>query len=551
VTSGTALLERPAGAVARRGGTLRLYGNGDVDQLDPAVADASAADLLRLLSRQLVTYEARQDLRDWQAGVPVPDVAIHVPSTYNMGLGASQRGYVLHLRPDVYWDTTPERPVTAHDFVRGFKRMCNPLSRPRALTYFTSSIRGMADFCAGFEAAISPASATADALAAYQDAHEIPGVFAVDDETLVIEVVRPALDFVHMLALPCASAAPVEYEAFLPGSRELQLNLRSNGPYRVAHYVPGRELVLERNPAWRRGADPVRRAYVESVEVTAARTSRGRIEASIDAGDADLAWGPESPRVPLDAQAPGSYALDPYLVFNVATGSAALKDVRVRRAIAAAIDKSALAEVARRAGDLDACTAATIVPPNNDAHHELSAAAPDPALARALLAEAGYADGLTLVAAHGEHDLDAELARSWAADLERVGIGARLVRQGRHGLGWDVATRTWSADWTSLNGRVFLQPLFQTGASANDGGYSSALVDALVDRALSAAIEEPRYAAAAWRDVEREVLADVAVVPLLHRAPGVSRRSERVRNALALPAHRYAYDLSAVWLEAS
>src|SRR6185437_3436756 len=110
------------------------------------------------------------------------------------------------------------------------------------------------------------------------------------------------------------------------------------------------------------------------------------------------------------------------------------------------------------------------------------------------------------------------------------------------GLGWDVATRSWSADWTSLNGRVFLQPLFQTGASANDGGYSSALVDELIARALAAAIEQPHSAEAAWRDVESELLADVAVVPLLFSAPGVPHRSERVHDALAVPAHRYACD---------
>jgi peptide/nickel transport system substrate-binding protein len=36
-----------------------------------------------------------------------------------------------------------------------------------------------------------------------QDAHEITGVFALDDELLGIELVHPTPDFVGMLALPC------------------------------------------------------------------------------------------------------------------------------------------------------------------------------------------------------------------------------------------------------------------------------------------------------------------------------------------------------------
>ena len=547
------LLTRVPSDVARGGGTLRLYGPGDIDHLDPAACHASTGELVRLFSRQFVTYEPQQDLRNWQAGAPVPDLAVEVPSTYNMGLGASQRSYVLHLRPEVLWDTTPVRPVTAHDFVRGFKRMGNPVMRSPVLTYFTSTIRGMSDFCAGFDAAVPRTNATAEHVAAYQNAHEIPGVFALDDETLVIEVVRPTLDFVHMLALPCASAAPAEYDAYVPGSLELRLNLRSNGPYRVAYYVPGKELTLEQNPAWRRESDPVRRLYVAHIEITVEKTSPGEIDAKIDAGEADLGWGSPSARRRLDPQTPVSYALDPYLVFNVARGSRALSDVRVRRAIAAVIDKAALADVCRRTADVDVRVAGSIIPPNNDAHDDLICAdVPDPERARALLAEAGYADGLTLIAGYRERDTEPDVARSYAADLEQVGIAVRLVRLDDDAAEWDVMARSWSADWTNLNGRVFLQSLFETGGSANDGGYSSPVVDELIRRALEAAVEQPEKANAAWRDVERRVLDEVVVVPLLFRAPAVPRRrSDRVRNAFPVPAYGYAYDIATLWLDAT
>ncbi len=56
-----------------------------------------------------------------------------------------------------------------------------------------------------------------------------------------------------------ASAAPAEYDAYLPDSEEFRRNTRSDGRYRIAQYKPGgREIVLERNPAWSQESDPIR-----------------------------------------------------------------------------------------------------------------------------------------------------------------------------------------------------------------------------------------------------------------------------------------------------
>jgi peptide/nickel transport system substrate-binding protein len=570
-----ALRSNGSGDTAVDGGTLRLYGPGDIDHLDPASAYyAPACEVVRLFSRQLVTYEPHPDVRNWQAIAPVPDVAVAVPSTYNAGLGASQRSYVLHLRPGVFWDTTPPRPVTAHDFVRGFKRMGNPVRRSPALAYFTSTVRGMAEFCAGFAVAAPTARPTAEELAGYQNANEIPGVFALDDQTLVIELIRPSPDFMNVLALTCASAAPVEYDAFVPASLEFRRNIRSNGPYRIAHYVPGKQLRLEPNPAWRRESDPVRHRHVDEIEIAVEKASAEEIAAKIDTRAADLPWAPPLCVPPdgglVDPGAAVSYALDPYLVFNLAHGSDALRDVRVRQAIAAAIDKTAVTDIYRRcAPGVDVRVATSIVPPNNDGYTDGPGVAvpahADPESSRRLLALAGYQSDLTLIAGYRDRGAELDVARSYAADLEEVGIVVRLVELDdddnlsaapplapSRAREWDITARSWSADWLYLNGRLFLQPLFETGASGNYGGYSNFEVDNLIRRALEAAVDPPATANAAWRDVERRVLDDVAVVPLLFRAPTVPRRrSARVRNALAIPAIGYAYDIATLWLDES
>jgi peptide/nickel transport system substrate-binding protein len=524
---------------------VRLAGPGGAQQLDPAAVHAGpAVPIVRLFSRQLVTYEPCADLRDWQAICPVPDVAVHVPSTYNAGLGASQRSYVVQLRPGVSWDTDPPRPVTAPDFVRGFKRMANPVAPSPALAYFAGTVRGMAEFRAGFVAAVPPAFAGPAQLSEYQNGAEIAGVFALDDETLVIELLRPAPDFPDLLTLPCASAAPVEYDAFVPGSPELRRNLRSNGPYRLAGDGTDGTLRLERNPAWSPESDPVRSAHVDRVEVVEEARSATEIRVAIDAGAADLAWAPALRAPAADGEwsgaAPVSWALDPYLVLNVAGGSPALGDVRVRRAIAAAIDREALAELYRRHGEGGEVRVANrIIPPNNDPRADDGHSAP---------AGDGGAEGLTLTAVHRRDTLDEAVARSYAADLERAGASVRVVAEDE-AVEWDLAARSWSAPWLYRNGRAFLEALLQSDSPANLGGYSDPEVDALIDRALALAVEPPAVVDAAWRAVERRALDDAAIVPLLFGAPPVpQRRSERTRDALAMPALGYAPDVATLWL---
>lgn len=562
----------------RFGGTLRLHGPAPVHHLDPSTSHQAPIGLIvRLFARQLFGYAPEPDLRDWRAIAPAPDLATDIPSTYNTGMGARHTNYVVHLRRGVFWDTTPPREVTAHDVVRGLKRLGNPLTRPAALPYFTSTIRGMARYCEDYAAAIRRDDPTAEELAEFQNSHDIPGVFVLDDESLVVELMRPAIDFAAIMALPCASPVPAEYDAFLPGSPELSRNIRSNGPYRPVRHVPGRGLRLEHNPVWRQESDPLRRRYVDGLEVTVENAPPERLARRVASGAADLPWGvPVAEAHDAEPADPGDglgLALDPYLVFNVQSPNAggALGDVRVRRALSYAIDKAAIADLHRRSrrGAL-VRIAGSVVPPGNDAHQEIDLyptpdGRGDPGKCRALLAEAGDASGLTLTAVHLDTELDAAVARSYAADLEKAGVTVRLtaldhdardalLRDPRRAAAgaWDIAAVSWSPDWCHANGRVFLQPMFQSSGSrnsANYGGYHRPEVDRLIERALTT-IEEPARSIAAWNSAERTVLEDAAVVPLLFQRPVVPRlRSARVRNAIPMPAFGHAYDLAGVWLD--
>jgi peptide/nickel transport system substrate-binding protein len=526
-----------------------------------------------LFTRQLFSYPTALDE---SALTPVPDVAAEIPTIDNGGLSRDGRRYTIRLRSGVRWDTTPAREVTAMDFVRGFKRMCNPVAGAGAVTYYTSTIKGMAEFSAGYRDAFAGVTPAARDLAEFQNSHTISGLRADGDKTLVIELIRPANDMLNILSMIFASAAPAEYDMFVPDSPELIRGIRSNGPYRLTGYQPGVFLAMERNPAWRQSTDPIRHQYVDGMAVRMARVSDDQVRQAIESGQADLSWGApviRRDRKVLDADRHLGYALNPYLVFNMSSPNerGALRNVAVRRAIAYAIDKAAMVRFLdeMNVGTVTE-TAHTVIPRGNFGHREYDRY-PTPGdrgdrdRSRALLAEAGYAGGLTLRAlyrADAPHD---SIAKSYAEDLAAVGIDVELVFAGSadeyyrvlqnpaNAIAgeWDVTAPAWTPDWFGNNGRAYVQPMFQSNfavGTSNYGNYRNPMVDELILQALSE--QDMARAELLWHAVDKQVLEDVAIVPILACEPTIPHMtSGRVRNALPLPQVDRWLDAANLWLE--
>lgn len=562
-----------AGDKPRYGGTLRYLGPGGMDHLDPATAYyAFSHQIIRLFARQLFSYPTSVDE---SALIPIPDVAAEIPTVANGGLSEDGRTYRIRLRPGVRWDTTSPREVTARDFVRGFKRMCNPVAGAGALGYFTSTIRGMAEFADAYRSL--DRAAPAAVLAEFQNSHEIDGLRAEDERTLVIELVRPANDMLNILATMFASAAPEEYDAFVPDSPELVANLTSNGPYRLTGYEPGRFLTMTRNPVWRQDTDEVRHQYVEHIDVRIAPLGDDEVRRALESGAADLSWGApviSKGRRALDADRHLGYALNPYLVFNMRSGNenGAVGNRTVRRAIAYAIDKASKVKYfdGMNVGTVTE-TAHSAIPRGNLGFREYDRYPTpgdrgDPARARALLAEAGYSDGLTLKVLYRNDAVHEEIARSCAADLVEAGIHPELVLAGQSddfyrilqdpakataGV-WDITAAAWTPDWFGNNGRAYLQPMFGSSnfvtGTCNYGDYRNPRVDELIEAALSE--QDPERAGELWHAVDREVIEDVAIVPIMACEPTIPHMtSARVRNALPLPQVDRWLDAANLWLD--
>jgi ABC-type transport system substrate-binding protein len=558
-----------------RGGTLKVVGNSDVDHLSPTSAYVTGSMwLAEAFARQLVMYPPATDYATKTA--VVPDLAQELPTRSNGGISVDGHLYTFRLRSGVRWNTSPPRAVTAHDFVRAFKLLCNPVSPVGAPRYYTSTITDMAQYCTAF----SRIPGTVAGIRQFLASHDLDGVRALDDSTLVFKLVAPAPDFLNLLAMTFASAVPEEYLDYLPDSPQFRQHTLSDGPYAITRYVQGREIDLTRNPAWDSHSDPNRAAWVDRINVQLGIDNE-LAQLQIEAGTADLAFDMSmltanqasllaigDPRVMLEPDGE-HYGSQHHLVINLVgpNNGGALKNLKVRQALALAVDKHALAQLSGGPGIARPLYQAV---PSSVAGFRAGAdryVTPndrgDPAAARRLLAEAGYPNGISLRIAFPTDSTFPIEVQSAQASLRRAGFDTELfpyasgdlwgrllpnAQNARRGE-WDLAYTSWVPDWFgSNNGRSVIVPLFdgrQLGdLSKNYGLYRSAAVNGAIDRALDAPTAE--LAEVAWADAVAHVTDDVAIVPLLE-LKSAWMHSSRLQHCIWSVLGQQCI-LTAVWL---
>jgi peptide/nickel transport system substrate-binding protein len=574
------------------GGTLRVISDAGPGSLDPVPTyNYAGYELERGYTRQLVTYPttspASTNGMAWtKATTLVPDVATAVPSIANGGITDDGLVYTYHIRSGVDWNSSPPRQVTAADFIREFKAFCNPGPYPVGnLTYFTSTIAGFSRYCAAEASHFTGRGATAvtaATVAAWQNSHSISGISAPGRLTLRVTLIQRASDFSNIMALPFVSARPQEYDAYLPGSAQLNQHIMSDGPYQVSSYVPGKQIVLTRNPAWKQSSDAVRHQYVSKIVVTLGTSSdqTALTDLQADSQDlflADLGVPPQS-IASLQASHDQrlriwpSSNLNPYIIFNLrAPGSGgAMSKLAVRQAIEYGVNKETIVKVTGGASVSKIITSP--IPPGNTGYRPYTRYSTpgnqgNPARCRSLLAQAGYRHGLTLSYLYPNDSTDVTIFQAIQGSLANCGITLKGMPEPSGGayytdLGntpqtskpgtWDMATGSWFPDWFGNNGRTLIQPLFQSNCTlgtVNAGCYSSPAVDRLITQALGAS--SPAAAAALWHQADVDVMNDAAIVPLVS-AQVAQYASYRVHSGTAGTANfspfLQGWDLTSMWL---
>ncbi|WP_413204255.1 ABC transporter substrate-binding protein [Rhodospirillum sp. A1_3_36] len=218
---------------------------------------------------------------------------------------------------------------------------------------------------------------------------------------------------------------PNEYYAKV-GPQGMALKPVGTGPYAVESVEPGKHFLLKANKSYFDG--PKGAAKIGTVDIRTIPDINTQM-AELFSGGLDFIWG-----VPAD-QAEKLAAMDKLTVVNGATmrigylemdaagrsGDTPFKDVRVRKAIAHAIDRKAIVDnLLKGASEVvdSAC-----YPSQFGCEQDVEKYDYDPEKAKALLAEAGYPDGF-------EIDLNAYRDKTYAeaimSYLSAVGIKANL-----------------------------------------------------------------------------------------------------------------------------
>jgi ABC-type transport system substrate-binding protein len=567
-----------AAPTPKYGGTLRLVGQGDVDYMDTADAYYDVSwGLFRAITRQLYTWPEAPTF----AGQvnPVPDLATAMPVVTN---GA--KTYTVTIRSGAMWDTSPPRQVTAQDEITGMKRLCNPASPSGGLAYYEATIVGFQSYCTAFLATGSTKTgSTASAMGTFMSSHNIAGIKAVNNLTVQFALISPAPDFLDILSLDFASPVPQEELAYVPGSADLGQHFVSDGPYAISKYVPTRSIALVRNPAWKASTDPLRKAYVDQIDITEGVATNTAALQEIQAGTEDMLWDQNVPTVQLAGMVASKdpdltigpdgnnyISMNPYMSINLQSPNnhGALKNLKVRQALEYAINKYADSQV--YGGSAVSGVSNQAVPPGSVGYipgydpYPSANGQGNPAKAKQLLAAAGYKPGqITLKLVYRTNTVHPQIAQNDQSALEAAGFNVQLIAvtppnafytkylenpaAGKSGA-WDIVEAGWIPDWMGLNGRSVIFPLLDGssyGANSNDyGDYNSKVVNTDIAKALAASsqAQSVKY----WQAANRQVMSDAAIVPIGAQKTAVYH-SSRVQNA----EYWYVaenYDLTNVWL---
>jgi len=238
----------PGSGAPQTGGTLNMIGVSDVDHMDYDIGYYSTDyQAYRLYLRQLYSWPA---VAGPQNLTPQPDLAAAPPV-----ISADGKTWTVTLRSGLMWNTSPPRPVTAADVIRGIKRACNPsVVSFGGMADFEGTIVGLSTFCSGYPKA---AANSATVMKQYIESHNVSGISA-SGNTLTFKLAQPATWLIGAMTLPPFSAVPIEAEAGLPGSPQVYTHMYSDGPYTISAYSPNKYIKFVRNPQWQASTDPLR-----------------------------------------------------------------------------------------------------------------------------------------------------------------------------------------------------------------------------------------------------------------------------------------------------
>ena len=473
------LLASCAGPTAAAPGRPVRILAGTPTTLDPAAAgDAGSSSVIAQVFESLTAFDA--------------DLQVRPALAESWQFTDGGRRVTFHLRPNLtYSDGSPLRPS---DVVRSWMRLIDP-AHPSPLASLAFDIKGAEAYLRGVSADPGLVGLHADDAAG----------------TLVVDLVRPATDFVNIVAGPSFSVVPPgvgsDASALKAGA-----GFVASGGYILASATDA-GLGLKANPRYWAGPPAI-----TDIELVSDLGGKSVVDA-FTAGDLDYTsvsgidatWLAYDETLGRQLRLVGSLSV---LYYGFDASQPPFDDVRVRQAFGKAVDWRRIAALS--SGEA-AQVANSMVPPGIPGRSAADFLPPyDPADARRLLAKAGYPGGVgfpTTTLMTGGMGFDAAVAREIERELG-ITLQAETMADGYFERLATDAPAMWALGWVAdYPGRNdFLGVLLGSGASNNYGKWSSPTSDAAIADAVSAA--DPVLASAAYDRAEAVVRDEVPVVPV-------------------------------------
>ncbi|SES28181.1 ABC transporter substrate-binding protein [Rhizobium sp. NFR03] len=483
-----------------QGGDIVITYKDDIATLDPAIGyDWVNWSMIKSLYSRLM---------DYKPGTPelVPSLA----ETFEVSPDGLT--YTFKLRKGVKFSNG--RDVVASDVKYSIERAVNPKTQGPGAGFF-GAIKG-------FDALSGGTSETLEGI-------EVP-----DDATVVFHLSRPDATFLHVLAINFASVVPKE--AVKAAAGDFGKSPVGSGTFVLKEWVIGQRLVFERNPAYFVKDMPhIDRFTVEVGQeplVALLRLQKGEVDIAGDgippAKFLEIRNAPDGADMIVD----GEQLHTGYVTLN--TKVKPFDDLKVRQAVNMAINKERITRILNGR----ATPANQVLPPLMPGYDKsYTGYGYDVAKAKALLAEAGLADGFETILYSTNTDPQPRIAQAIQQDLAAIGVKAEVRAlaqsnviaaggtEGEAPMIWSGGM-AWIADFPDPSN--FYGPILGCAGAVPGGWNWSWYCNPDLDKRAIAAdsMSDPAKASertAAWEKIFTDIMADAPWIPVTNERRVVAK----------------------------
>ena len=438
--------------------------------------------------------------------------------------------YTFMLRPNAHWSNGD--PVTAADFVYSFNRILSP-RRGAPYAYMLFCLKNAESFFKG-------------EVTNFADV----GAEATDQHTLTLQLENPVPYFLSLLNhYSWFPVHPPTIEAFggmdaIGSSWTHAENFVGNGPFTLEQWEPNQLIVVKKsNTYWDHETVALNEIHFHPIG------NHNIEERSFRAGQLHITG-----KIPIDRiqhyqqKAPELIRLDPYLGcyyyhFNVTRPP--LDDVKLRRALAMAVDRERIAKFVSKGGESPAFC---FTPPDTAGYTARARLPYDLEKARSLLTEAGYPNGegmpkiQLLYNTSDDHARYAQVIQQmWkeglGVEIELVNMEWKVYLAATQAKQYDVARAGWIGDYEDP--ATFLD-MWVTDGGNNRTGWSNREYDSLIETAAVTMDTHDRHEL--FQQAETILLQEAPIMPIyFYKRKMLIQPSVRGWYPTILDHHPYKY----------